>query len=149
MTDLSIRPKSDYLHTADWQQLYVLTEHWQKDMEFYKDELRFLYKLVDKYFIWLVDDEHIRMVQNIVNEIRLDERKGNEIREAIKLHLRHLESLMQNAFSQDEQKFRDEHSELEDALAQYAKDFRDIKKTVFQATELVMESEKLGHLLER
>ena len=69
MSELRLRPKSDYLHTAAFEELYVLGEHWQSVMEFYHLELDFLKKLIDKYFIWLLKDEHIAKVQVIVNEI--------------------------------------------------------------------------------
>ncbi len=33
------RPKGKFIQEANWQELYVLTQHWKKDLEFYKDDL--------------------------------------------------------------------------------------------------------------
>jgi hypothetical protein len=68
--ELRIRPKSDYIGTANWQQLYALTEHWKSDMEFYKYEIQFLKQLINKYFIWLVEDERINKIRVLVNILR-------------------------------------------------------------------------------
>jgi hypothetical protein len=56
-------------------------------------------------------------------------------------------SLIENPFSSDGQKSKDEHDELELAIAEFVKGFRQLKKEIFQLTESVMESEKISHLL--
>ena len=47
----------------DWQEMYVLSEHWRSDLEFYKDDLLFLHHLVDKYFIWITKSENLELVK--------------------------------------------------------------------------------------
>jgi len=42
MNNFRNRPKYNYIHEADWQQLIILTEHWKSDLLFYKDDIRFL-----------------------------------------------------------------------------------------------------------
>lgn len=145
--ELRIRPKSDYMHQANLQELYILTEHWQADVRFYKDELRFLRDLVDKYFMWLIEKEHIDNLQEKAGRLLNADKQCDELAQKITKHLTHLNELQQNAFSHDEQQFRNEHGKLEDEIADFAKLFRDLKKDVFKITEEVLESEKLKHLL--
>jgi hypothetical protein len=45
------KPQTDFNWEAQWQQLYLLAEDRYSDLQFYKDDLRFLYHLIDKYFI--------------------------------------------------------------------------------------------------
>jgi len=55
---MELKAKADrsYLANSSWQDLYARTEHWKSDIEFYRDESRFLRTLIDKYFIWLIKD---------------------------------------------------------------------------------------------
>ena len=147
MTELRIRPKSNYLHQAGWQELYVLTKHWHSDMKFYEEEINFLRDLVDRYFIWLIRDENIRQVQSTAARLLKAEGQHKEIVKKIDKHLIHLEELMENSFAHDEQKFRDEHAELEDEMTVFLKDFNMVKREVFAIIGHVMEAEKLQHLL--
>ena len=144
---MRIRPKSDYLNTASWDSLYVLTEHWQKDVDFYKDELRFMSGLISKYFIWMTKDENISKVQKIVVSLKTIENQLKEMDDKLKKHLKSIGLLMENAFSHDEQEFRDEHVQLEEDLVEFMNDYKKLKRDVFTITEHVMESEKLQHLL--
>ena len=107
MSDFRYRPKGKYIYDADLQGIYILTEYWKNDLEFYRDDLRFLQHLIDKYFIWMTQKENL----------------------------------------DDSHKFRTEHEELEDSIADFVKSFRSNRKKVFAITEHVMDSEKLNRLL--
>lgn len=145
--ELRIRPKSDYLHKASWEDLYLLTEHWKSDIEFYRDESRFLRTLVDKYFIWLIEDGNIQMVQLLSNKLSKIITQKKAIYDKLNKHLNHLEELIENPFSHDSTKFRNEHSKLEDEFTVFVKNFKVIKKEIFAMTKHVIEDEKLHHLL--
>jgi len=145
--ELRIRPKTDYLHQAGWQELYVLTKHWRSDMEFYSDELRFMCNLVDKYFKWLIKDENIGLVQTLTTKLIETDSRQKEIIEKIDMHLSHLDELIENSFLRDSQQFRDEHAILEDRMTAFITAFRKTKKEVFAITEQVMKTGKLQHLL--
>lgn len=147
-TDLRLRPKNNYLHTATWQELYALTEHWQSDVVFFGDEVRFLSDLVGKYFIWLTRRESMMTVQKMVTRLNTFAKTRKEIADRIKQHLRDLSILMDGIEREDSKNFRFEHARLEEDLMTLAREFRSVKKEVFTITEHVVESEKLQNLLE-
>ena len=143
MNDFRNRPKDNYIHEADWQKLYILAEHWKSDLMFYKDDLRFLHHLIDKYFLWLSKKQNIDMVQEIeVNLLKVDKQCASLLKRTNK-HLHHLAELIDNPFAYDSHKFRTEHEILEDELTQFLKDFRKNRKEVFKITEHIIEGEEL------
>lgn len=143
MNEFRNRPKDDYILEADWSKLYVLTEHWKSDLLFYKDDLTFLHHLIDKYFLYLSKRENIDRVQEIeVNLLKVDKQCASLLEKTTK-HLMHLAELMDNPFAYDSHKFREEHANLEDRLAQFVKDFRKNRKEVFTITEHIIDGEEL------
>ncbi len=73
MNDFRNRSKDNYILEADWQKLFLITEHWKSDLLFYKDDLRFLNLHIDEYFLWFSKKENINMVQKIeVNLLKVD-----------------------------------------------------------------------------
>lgn len=146
MNKMRIRPKSDYLQTASWENIYVLSEHWQSDLYFFRDEIRFLDTLFSKYFIWMTKEENISKIQNLVTQLEGLKKKNEELSNQLNTQFSHITLLMENAFSHDDQKFRDEHEKLEENITKFFKDFRALKKEVFEIMEHVLESEKLKHL---
>lgn len=145
--ELRFRPKSDFLHQAGWQELYVLTEYWNSDMNYYIDEFRFLRNLIGRYFIWLVNNENIGQARAIYNKIVEAEQQKDQIHDKIRRHMQRLSDLAKDPDAHGEEEFRNEHARLEEEVAELAKKFRSIKKEVFDISEHIIESEKLQHLL--
>jgi hypothetical protein len=141
------RPKSNYLLNAQWQELHVLTTHWQSDLNFFGDELRFINLLVDKYFKTLIDDQHIGKTKGIAVRLGEIESSYGSLTKRVTEHLRHIESLMVDPFAHDESAFRDEHGLLEDDLAAFVKSFRDVKRQLFHLTEEIARTEKAKHMI--
>ncbi len=92
--ELRVRPKSDYLHKASFEDLYILTEDWKSDIEFYRDESRFLRTLVDKYFIFMIKDGNISKVQSLSNKLSKSVEQKKEIYEKINFKNLILRSIM-------------------------------------------------------
>ena len=142
MSNFRNRPKGQYIQEADWQQLYVLTEHWKSDISFYKDDLKFLHHLIDKYFKWISRKENIDMVLEIeVKLLGIDEQCGTLLHR-VNTHLHQLAELIDNPFAYDSHKFRTEHDKLEDDIATFVKDFRSNRREVFTVTDYLMDKEQ-------
>lgn len=147
MNDFRYRPKDKYIQDADWDKLYVLTEHWKSDLLFFTDDLRFLHHLIDKYFLWISKKENIDMVQEIeVNLLKIDKQCAL-LSESVNKHIHHLKELIDNPFVYVSERFRDEHELLEDDLAQFVKDFRNNRREIFKITEYIVKREELEQKL--
>ena len=141
MSNLRNRPNGTYIFDANWEELYILTKHWKSDLQFYKDDLKFLDHLIDKYFIWISKKEDRNAVQSIGKGIvKTNKICANLLKRAEK-HLTHLANLIENPFKYDSYQFRTEHQQLEDDITNFVKIFRDNRKEVFEVTSLVVESD--------
>jgi hypothetical protein len=141
MKNLSLRPQGDFTWTAEYRQLYILTEHWQSDLQFYKGDLHFLHHLIDKYFIWLVNKENLDEMRNIASGLSETVKNCDKLLEKTSKHLTHLAELIDDPFKYDSHKFRSEHEELENEIAFFIKKFWKIKKDTFAVSEHVIKKE--------
>ena len=131
----------------DWQELYVLTEHWRSDLEFYKDDMRFLHHLVDKYFIWITKSENLEMVKEIMLQILTLEKQCQELMDAVKEHLHNLAQFANESTDQKLTDISDQHIVLETSIYNFVKDFRANRKEVFRITEYIIDSEELTNIM--
>jgi len=141
MENLSLRPKGDFTYTAEYGQLFILTEHWKSDLLFYKDDLNFLHHLIDKYFIWLTHKEHLDEMRTLASALSEISKKCEELIKKTTLHFNHLAELIDNPFKYDSNQFRSEHEVLENVIASFVKKFWEIKKEAFAISEKVIEKE--------
>lgn len=141
MSDIRNRPNGTYSLDDNWEELYVLTKHWQSDLLFYKDDLKFLDHLIDKYIIWISKKEHSEAVRDIEKSIVETTKKCTDLLQRVDTHLTNLANLIEDSFKYDSHQFRGEHQQLEDDITNFVKDFRDNRKEVFEVTSLVVESD--------
>jgi cysteinyl-tRNA synthetase len=144
--------KIDTLTTTDpaeneWKRLFVITEHWRSDVTFFSDELQFLKGLMDKYFMTLIKEQNIDTTKATVHKLTKLENKRNNFEQKMDRHFNHIISLVENPFPHDAQVYRDEHAKLALAMADFEKDFRELKKEIFQLAKEIINTEKSRHLL--
>jgi hypothetical protein len=139
--EVRVRPKDNYLQQASFAQLHALTTHWKSDLEFQQFELRFFLNLMNGYFIWLKQDESALQIDHLADRIRESVAGVTHLQHLVDRHLRHLEELMENAFSHDERLFREEHTQLEDDLAACTKALRELKTMIIQHARDVEDQE--------
>ncbi|EIA08185.1 hypothetical protein [Flavobacterium frigoris] len=141
MKNLSLRHKGDFSYTAEYQQLYFLTQHWKSDLEFYNGDLRFLHYLIEQYFVWFASKEHLEEMRNLAVRLSEIDEKCDGVLEKTAKHLSNLSELIDDPFKYDSHKFRTEHKELENEMASFVKKFRKIKKETFAVSEKIIENE--------
>lgn len=142
-----IRESSD--EERSWQQMFILSERWQADLEFLKDELNFIHNLIDRYLMWLTDENNMAATRKQVAELSGIRVKHQALGQTLATHKMHLAGLIENPFSHNAQDCKDAHVSIEAMVTALMKDFRAIKKAVFALTEKIMASEKARHLLQR
>jgi hypothetical protein len=141
------RSKSNYLLDAEWHELHALTSHWKSDMIFFGDELHFIDLLFDKYFTSLVDPDHLETTKTVATRVSDIKKTCDALYQKVLMHLQHIENLMVNPFSLNAAAFREEHATLEDELVAFIKNFKEVKRVLFELAERVVKTEKEKHLI--
>jgi hypothetical protein len=134
------RPKSDFLMSAPWQELYKLTEHWLKDLSFYSDELHFFKRLLSafSYFPNPNISKANEMVQDASTQLKT-------ITTQIEKHQKHIAQLMKNAGDNEDYVFRQEHNVLEDTITAFIDSYRQLKSQLYsEAGRFIPDSEITG-----
>jgi len=148
MSNYSNTPNSTSFEYENCKELYILSRHWKSDLEFYKDDLRFLHNLVDKYLIWITKKENLELVNTIrKKEFSLGLECDNLLAEITK-HLNEGAMIIENSKESHYENFKKTHLLLENNIAEFIKEFRKNRKEVFKVTEYIMDSEELGRILD-
>lgn len=148
MSKLSTKPSISDYGKSNWEELYFLAKHWKSDLEFYKDDLRFLHNLIEKYLIWITKKENLERVADIRNKEHELTLTCNELHQKVSSHLEMASNLAKGGKDTAKKDFFTTHGELENEIAEFVKTFRQSRKEVFKVTEYVMDSEELRNILD-
>lgn len=148
MEHIENNKESQFVKNGPWPELYVLTEHWKSDLEFYADDLRFLHHLLDKYFMWLTKPENLDMVKELKVGLFHLKNKCRDLLEKVQRHGMQLGEMVEDNNKADANLIRTEHEHLEEEVANFVTLFRSNRKEVFAITEFIIDSEKLVNLMD-
>ena len=148
MSETTNSQTADFLQNGPWDELYVLTKYWNSDLEFYRDDLRFLHRLIDKYFVWIVKTENLERVNKLKKELSDLKKKGKDLLAKVGKHSIQLGYLVEEPNKPDAGIVITEHEHLEEEMSQFVQSFRENRRDVFAITEYIIDSEKLASLVE-
>lgn len=148
MSDRKKNNQTSFSKNAKWEELYVLTNYWKSDLEFYRDDLSFLHHLVNKYFLWITKSENIDVVKKLKNSLFGLKEKVKALLETILEHEVRLGYLVENPNYADHDFMKKKHAHLEEEIAQFVKSFRNNRMEVFKITEYIIDSEKLAGIMD-
>lgn len=144
MSTFKDRMRSFPDQSTNWEQLYVLTEHWKSDMQFYADDLHFLNNLIDKYYIWIDHKDHLRDMNKSRSELQTLQKKARDLQDKVGKHMVQLGYMVENPRRGDAGVIFKEHIHLEETLTDFHKKFNTLRKVIRAKTEKLMNEEELN-----
>ena len=118
-------PPNSFLQNAEWQELHVHAVHWQSDMSFFADELRFLNILFDKYFAAFIDEENMEKTKSVASRVSHVQSEHQKLTGHINGHLRNIEDLIKETSAENASALRAVHTSLQEDIAAFFKAFKE------------------------
>lgn len=147
MDSFRTRPETDFIRKADWEELFILSRHLKRDVEFYLEDLSFLNRLINKYSIWVSEDENAEDVNKIQFDLHKLIKKGKSLVERLQDHMHRLTDIMMKKGNSDPDDLRKRHEAMEKEMSQFLNAYRRNRKEVFRISEKVIGSENLSDKL--
>lgn len=140
--------KQEYIEWLSVEQLHLESVQWLSELDFAKDEQRFLNSLINDYTLDLIDKSVFKVSKNSVEDLSLSEKKLADIIKAVQLHENQL-SIMADDVDQlkMENAYQQTHIDLKKKMETYFSAYRAIKETVFKLISDIMKKKKQKRLL--
>ncbi|PWK20698.1 hypothetical protein [Xanthomarina spongicola] len=142
MSDYRNRPKGNFIQEASWQDLYMLTESWKKDLEFYSLDVKFIELLVETYFVKFLINQNLDDLRELQRELLELNKQCENLLKRIKIHFTHIVDLIEDPFIYDASVFRTEHELLEEEISEFIKMLKVVRYAVFVLSKDVLGNEK-------
>lgn len=132
--DTKIFPATGFRHEFNAEELYVITTHWLSDIVFFEQEIHYFQSLITRYFLPLVEEEHILLIKSLQNQLKKLDTSKNQLRANIIAHQAKLTVLFDQQHD-NEAYHSAEHSKSEEQLQDFIKNLKQVKLEFFNATK--------------
>lgn len=132
---------------AEWEKMFREAESLKTNMKFYSSEMAFLRSLMDRYMLWLVEEESLSGLKLLSSKIKnTDDQCNNFVSQSESL-MNRLGLLIENPFSQDEHKISESFKRTLDEAIAFESEIKRLKSEIFDHVAHTLRTEKARRLL--
>ncbi len=118
-------------------QYYVIAKRWAADLEFFKIETAFFYRLMDDYFIRLCEPSYIDKFKQVSKNLLKLEVDRNQADRLLSDQLKHLELMAEDIIPEDVDSLSSKQIQIEYLVTDLTNEYREVKKQLFTLVEIV------------
>jgi len=123
-------------------QYYVIGKHWASDLEFFRIETAFLHRLVDDYFVRLLDEINVTQLSNAGMKLYQLEKDEARVSHMLSAQLKQLELMAEDKIPENTEELAGSQMRLENLVTTVMLEYQSVKKEIFELTESVMKNSK-------
>jgi hypothetical protein len=146
-----MKSKQETYKYVEWLNADVMHEasrNWLSELRFIKDEQHFFQNLIKAYTLQLIDSKHFTNSKKLIDLLAHMQKKNILLIEDVKAHENEL-LIMVDGIDQleEEESYKNKHRKLIISISKYIKDYRILKKSLFEVIEDISKHEKQKRLL--
>ena len=146
-----MKPKTQKSKYREWysaEELHEESKKWSSELEFAKDEQKFLDDMVKDYTLDIIDSDMFNTVQPVVEALSNSEAELVKLFKKIQLHENQLQIMVDDVDQNKmENAYLDTHSDLAKEVEEYFAKYRRSKTKIFDIVSKVIKRKKQKRLL--
>lgn len=141
------KPAYKFVEWSSPEELHEASIDWISELEFIKDEQKFLDSLIKNHTLKLISKELFQRSQKVVTELSNEEKQVNNLLKRVKLHVNKLEILVDGIDQKEEEdRYKEDHYVLKIKVLRYLDDFKKTKRSIFELISSIMKQVKRKQL---
>ncbi|RAJ35748.1 hypothetical protein [Pedobacter cryoconitis] len=122
---------------------YINAKRWNTDLEFYKDEIDFLNKLLKENFIHLTNSKRNVVIIHLIGKLAELVNEKHQVKELLDHQLKDLELLAEDLFIESKEAIAGKQAHLEYLIRDLVNEYREIKKSIFVLLDRILTDDEL------
>ena len=122
---------------------------WTNELAFIKDERIFLEHLLGSHFLALSTPKLYEPTKELIKELKKSENRRDELLVTIKIHKKRIAILIEDMDLLEKLEIKNEHSKIKVEFVNYIRDFKKVKKNIFDMIKEIMKKDKQKFLIKK
>ena len=140
--------KAKYVEWLNAEDMHQVSRGWISELKFIKDEQHFFEDLIKVYTLQLIDSENFSKSKEIVENLKKLQKKNKSLIKKIIVHENKLQVMVDGIDEpKKEEAYKNKHRKLIIVISKYLKEYRKLKKKLFEVVKTAMKKEKQKLLL--
>ena len=146
----SIQTHPRYIEWLNAEQMHEASKEWLSELRFIRDEHLFFEDLITSYTLQLIAPDKFADNKELIDVFNESQKRNNTIIEAVKIHENELKIMVDGINQIEKEKaYIQEHKDLILIINDFLKEYKLIKKQLFDIIKNIKKEEKLRRLLDK
>ncbi|AOW20664.1 hypothetical protein [Urechidicola croceus] len=139
-----------YIEWLTGEEMHSQSKQWLSELSFIKIEQQFLDELIKNYTLQLVNSEKFSGNQNLISTLGNLQSEIEGLFNSVINHENELHIMVDGVYQpEEEKKYRKFHGQIINDLENYLKNYKVVKKQIFEMIKNIMRSEKPKRILKQ
>lgn len=143
--------KTHHYRYIEWKtpdEMHFSSLQWKSELNFIKDEHRFFEDMLKEYTMPIIESQLFSRVKELIQQLDLSRKDLNRLETRVNDHIKRLQKLLDNIDEPKEGKvYREEHKKILNDVIHFSRDYKILKKDIFEAVKKALKQQKQKRLL--
>ncbi len=123
--------------------------HWLNELQFIQDEQVFLEHLLSAHFLDLSTEKLYDPTRKLIKKLKDVEKSNDELADTVHVHNKHMATYLESLQSNGKNDLIYEHDQIKTGFETFTRDFKYVKKKIFNMIKEIMKDHKQKLLLNK
>lgn len=143
--------KAHHYRYIEWKtpdEMHFSSLQWKSELNFIKDEHRFFEDMLKEYTMPIIESQLFSRVKELIQQLDLSRKELNNMETRVNDHIKRIQKLLENIDEPKEGKvYREEHKNILNDVIHFSRDYKILKKDIFEAVTKALKQQKQKRLL--
>lgn len=143
--------KAHHYRYIEWKtpdEMHFSSLQWKSELNFIKDEHRFFEDMLKEYTMPIIESQLFSRVKELIQQLDLSRKELHDMETRVNDHIKRIQKLLENIDEPKEGKvYREEHKNILNDVIHFSRDYKILKKDIFEAVTKALKQQKQKRLL--
>lgn len=137
-----------YIEWKTPNEMHFSSVQWKSELNFIKDEQRFFEDMLKEYTMPIIESQLFSTVRKLIEQLEKSRIELGELENRVIDHINRLQRLVEDMDEPREGRvYREEHKDVLNAVIHYSRQYKRLKKEIFEAVKKSIKQQKQKRLL--
>ena len=137
-----------YIEWKTPDEMHFSSLQWKSELNFIKDEHRFFEDMLKEYTMPIIESHLFSRIKELIEQLSLSQKELKILEKRVNQHINRLRRLLEDVDEPKEGRvYRQEHKSILNDVVHYSRQYKRLKKEIFESVGKAMKQQKQKRLL--
>lgn len=137
-----------YIEWKSPDEMHFSSLQWKSELDFIEDEHHFFEDMLKEYTMPIIESKLFSRIKDLIDQLSESKKELDILHTEVSEHMKRLQRLVENVDEPKEgRQYRQEHKKILQEINKFSRNYKSLKKDIFEAVSQVLKQQKQKRLL--